>query len=396
MITAAQRAIVSSTVPLLEQGGEALTTHFYKMLLAEHPEVRPFFNETHQAKGDQPRALANGVLMYAKNIDRLEAMGPLATQIVNKHVALQVMPEHYPIVGGCLLRAIRDVLGAEDRDRRGDRRLGAAYGQLADILIGAEKQLYDAKAAAPGGWRGARAFTVARKVRRKRGDHLVPFRPADGGALMDFAPGQYIGLLLRVDGKDIRRNYSLSAAPNGKTYRISVKREPGGVASNHLHERVQVGEHAATAAALGRVRAGRERAASGAHQRRRRHHAHAGDAGAGAGHRARGGVHSLRAQRRRACVSRADRGGGWRHPQQLQRFYCYDEVSDAAAPAPHAVGRLDLDAPERMAAGAHARRRRLLSRTEALHAASAPRAAQWGVPHAQSRFEFFGPASALE
>jgi nitric oxide dioxygenase len=56
--------------------------------------------------------------MYAKNIDRLEAMGPLATQIVNKHVALQVMPAHYPIVGGCLLRAIRDVLGAESRPTR--------------------------------------------------------------------------------------------------------------------------------------------------------------------------------------------------------------------------------------------------------------------------------------
>jgi nitric oxide dioxygenase len=100
------------------KGGEALTTHFYKMLLAEHPEVRPFFNETHQAKGDQPRALANGVLMYAQEHRPLEAMGPLATQIVNKHVALQMMPEHYPIVGGCLLRAIREVLGAESRPTR--------------------------------------------------------------------------------------------------------------------------------------------------------------------------------------------------------------------------------------------------------------------------------------
>jgi nitric oxide dioxygenase len=241
MITAAQRAIVSSTVPLLEQGGEALTTHFYKMLLAEHPEVRPFFNETHQAKGDQPRALANGVLMYAKNIDRLEAMGPLATQIVNKHVALQVMPEHYPIVGGCLLRAIRDVLGAEVATDEVIDAWAAAYGQLADILIGAERQLYDAQAATPGGWRGAREFTVARKVQESAEIASFHFEPADGGALMSFAPGQYIGLLLRVDGKDIRRNYSLSAAPNGKTYRISVKREPGGVASNYLHERVQVG-----------------------------------------------------------------------------------------------------------------------------------------------------------
>ena len=82
-------------------------------MLSEYPEVRPLFNQAHQVSGDQPRALANGVLMYARHIDRLEALGPLVAQIVNKHVSLQILPEHYPIVGSCLLRAIREVLGAE-------------------------------------------------------------------------------------------------------------------------------------------------------------------------------------------------------------------------------------------------------------------------------------------
>ncbi len=35
MLTAQDRAIVKSTVPLLESGGEALMTHFYKMMLTE-------------------------------------------------------------------------------------------------------------------------------------------------------------------------------------------------------------------------------------------------------------------------------------------------------------------------------------------------------------------------
>ena len=83
MLTPEQRAIVKSTVPLLETGGEALTTHFYQIMLSEHPEVRPFFNQANQASGDQPRALANGVLMYAKNIDRLEQLGGLVSQIIH-------------------------------------------------------------------------------------------------------------------------------------------------------------------------------------------------------------------------------------------------------------------------------------------------------------------------
>lgn len=242
MLTDAQRAIVKATVPLLESGGEALTTHFYKIMLAEHPEVRPLFNQAHQASGEQPRALANGVLMYARNIDRLEALGPLAAQIVNKHVALQVLPEHYPIVGNCLLRAIGEVLGPQVATDALIDAWAAAYQQLADILIGAERAVYDTLAEAPGGWRGARAFRVARKVPESAEITSFHLAPADGGPALDFKPGQYIGLRLVVDGQEIRRNYSLSAAPNGRSYRISVKREAGGLASNHLHDRVAEGD----------------------------------------------------------------------------------------------------------------------------------------------------------
>ncbi|MDH0703017.1 NO-inducible flavohemoprotein [Pseudomonas toyotomiensis] len=242
MLTHAQRDLIKATVPLLESGGEALTTHFYRMMLSEHPEVRPLFNQAHQASGDQPRALANGVQMYARHIDRLEALGPLVRQVVNKHVALQILPEHYPIVGGCLLRAIREVLGAEIATDAVIEAWAVAYQQLADIFIGAEEQLYTENAAAPGGWRGARSFRVARKVVESAeitSFHLVP---VDGGALLDHQPGQYIGMRLLLDGEEVRRNYSLSALANGREYRISVKREVGGRVSNHLHDNVQVGD----------------------------------------------------------------------------------------------------------------------------------------------------------
>ena len=149
MLSAAHKAIVTATVPLLETGGEALTTHFYRILLDEHPDVRPLFNQANQVSGEQPRALANGVLMYAKNIDRLEALGDLATQIVQKHVALQILPEHYPIVGACLLRAIREVLGAEVATDAVIEAWAAAYGQLADLLIGAAALRSYSAASAP-------------------------------------------------------------------------------------------------------------------------------------------------------------------------------------------------------------------------------------------------------
>ncbi|GAB2477259.1 NO-inducible flavohemoprotein [Comamonas humi] len=241
MLTDQQRAIVKSTVPLLETGGEALITHFYNTMLGEHPEVRPLFNQAHQQSGAQPRALAFSVLMYAKHIDKLEALGDLPAQIVNKHVALQVQAEHYPIVGACLLRAIREVLGAEIATDEVLAAWGAAYQQLADILIAAERSVYDRTAEAEGGWRGERAFTVEKKVQESAEITSFYLVPADGGTVIAHLPGQYIGLRAVVDGEEQRRNYSLSAPANGRSLRISVKREAGGKVSNFLHDQVQVG-----------------------------------------------------------------------------------------------------------------------------------------------------------
>ncbi|MBA1229496.1 NO-inducible flavohemoprotein [Pseudomonas viridiflava] len=241
MITPAQQAIVKATVPILETGGEALTTHFYQIMLRDHPEVRPLFNQANQVNGAQPRALANAVLMYARNIERLENLGPLAAQIVNKHVALQILPEHYPIVGSCLLQAIREVLGAETATDEVIAAWAAAYQQLADILIGAEHQVYEQIAAAPGGWRGGREFKVV--ARTPESSEITSFylEPVDGGPVIAHKAGQYIGLRLNVNGQELRRNYSLSASSTGVGYRISVKREHGGVASVYLHDQVHVG-----------------------------------------------------------------------------------------------------------------------------------------------------------
>jgi nitric oxide dioxygenase len=232
--------IVKATVPVLQQHGETITRHFYRKMFAEHPEVREFFNQAHQAAGTQPRALAGAVLAYAANIDRLEALRDALPVIVHKHAALGVLPEHYPIVGRCLLAAIREVLGETATDEIIDA-WAEAYGDLAKLLIEAEERVYRDNAAREGGWRGPREFRVARRVRES--DVITSFylEPVDGGALLAFRPGQYVTLLLELGGTPVRRTYSLSDAPGQPYYRISVKREPGGLVSNHLHDEVREG-----------------------------------------------------------------------------------------------------------------------------------------------------------
>lgn len=242
MLTSAQRDIIKATIPLLETGGETLTAHMYQRMFARHPEVKALFNQTHQAGGNQPRALALAVLAYARNIDRLEALGPLVGQIVAKHVSLNILPEHYPIVGENLLAAIREVLGEEIATDAVIEAWGAAYWQLANLLIDIEEKAYSAFEDEAGGWRGARAFRVTRKVRESGEITSFYLQPADGGPVAAFKPGQYIGVRLIIDGQEVRRNYSLSALANGREYRISVKRQPEGIASNFLHDQVKEGD----------------------------------------------------------------------------------------------------------------------------------------------------------
>lgn len=241
MLNAQTIALVKATVPVLQEHGEAITRHFYPLMFRQYPEVKAFFNEAHQAGGAQPKALAGAVLAYAAHIDRLDEIAGALPRIIHKHVALGVQPEHYPIVGQCLLQAIREVLGAAATDEI-IAAWGEAYQALADLLIAAEAQLYDANAQAPGGWRGERAWRIARKQVESEVITSFYLEPVDGGALPAFQPGQYLTLVLDIDGQPTRRNYSLSDAPGRPWLRISVKREDGGKVSNWLHDRAQVGD----------------------------------------------------------------------------------------------------------------------------------------------------------
>lgn len=240
MLSPSTIATVKATVPVLQSHGETLTRHFYAIMFRDHPEVRPFFNPAHQASGTQARALAGAVLAYAQHIDRLEALAGAVPTIVHKHVALGVQPEHYPIVGKCLLQAIREVLGEAATDEV-VQAWAQAYGALAQLLIQAEAQVYDTQAGQPGGWRGERAFRVVRRVVESALITSFYLQPVDGGALPAYRPGQYITVLADIDGEPCRRNYSLSDAPGKPWLRISVKREEGGRFSSWLHDRVEVG-----------------------------------------------------------------------------------------------------------------------------------------------------------
>lgn len=248
MLTQKTKDIVKATAPVLAEHGYPIIQHFYKRLFNAHPELKNVFNMAHQEQGQQQQALARAVYAYAENIEDPSSLSAVLKNIASKHASLGVRPEHYPIVGEHLLAAIREVLGQAATDEIISA-WAQAYGNLADILMGMETELRERSEEEPGGWVGWRRFVVREK--RPESSVITSFvlEPVDGGPVLDFEPGQYISIAVDVPSLGLQqiRQYSLSDMPNGRSYRISVKREGGGTqppgyVSSLLHDHVKVGD----------------------------------------------------------------------------------------------------------------------------------------------------------
>jgi ferredoxin-NADP reductase/MOSC domain-containing protein YiiM/ferredoxin len=93
-------------------------------------------------------------------------------------------------------------------------------------------------------WTGMRLMRVAAIDRDSTTVISVRLAPLDGEPAVAAQPGQFLTVRLRPDpgAAPLLRTYSLSGVPNSESYRISVKREPHGAASEYLHTGLRVGD----------------------------------------------------------------------------------------------------------------------------------------------------------
>lgn len=243
--------IVKATVPVLEEHGTAITTVFYKNMFAEHPELLDIFNETNQKLGRQQTALAMTVLAAAKHLENLGALLPQVTQISHKHRALQILPEHYPIVGKHLLGAIKQVLGEAANDDIIEA-WREAYDEIASVFIQLEQNMYEQEM-----WQGFAPFEVIEKA--EVATDIVAFtvapvvtESAEAQSIdldkLALTAGQYI--TVKTDPKDsdhtALRHYSLCSTNTDKGIQFAVRRDNRnahqGLVSNHLHDHIEEGD----------------------------------------------------------------------------------------------------------------------------------------------------------
>jgi ferredoxin-NADP reductase/MOSC domain-containing protein YiiM/ferredoxin len=105
----------------------------------------------------------------------------------------------------------------------------------------------------PPAWAGFRRLKVTEIDRESSSVISIRLEDPDRQPLPPARPGQYLTVRLKPDEQatSILRNYSLSGEPGGEYYRITVKRERGGVASGYLHTRLAVGDQLEIAAPRG-------------------------------------------------------------------------------------------------------------------------------------------------
>ena len=106
MLSQNSRLLIDASVPVLREQGGAITSCFYSKMFAAHPELKNLFNMGNQQSGVQQQSLASALYAYAANMDNQEALAPVISRIVQKHVSIGIRADHYPSVGKYLLEGI--------------------------------------------------------------------------------------------------------------------------------------------------------------------------------------------------------------------------------------------------------------------------------------------------
>jgi ferredoxin-NADP reductase/MOSC domain-containing protein YiiM len=216
---------------LFEVAQPRVTCHKVGIRMAE-PRM-PALLYSHGRPGFYLRVLEEGEVGAGDAIERV-AVGPEA-MTVRDVSALLYLPGH---TVAQLERAVAIPALSE-----GWRRSFGALLRQAEEGAGGNRALAPPSSGPPA-WKGLRPFRIVDVVPESQSVTSFVLEPVNGKGLPSFEPGQYLTVRVQPPGagRALLRSFSLSAAPDARRYRISVKREREGVVSRYLHDGVHPGD----------------------------------------------------------------------------------------------------------------------------------------------------------
>lgn len=121
----------------------------------------------------------------------------------------------------------------------------ATFGEWSrNSLLAGDWAQADARRAAEALRNAWQPMRVTRVVDESSVIRSFTLKPLDGSPTLSYEAGQFLTVRTTPNGasKALVRTYTASSAPSDPTYRISIKREPDGVVSNHFHDTIKLGD----------------------------------------------------------------------------------------------------------------------------------------------------------
>jgi hemoglobin-like flavoprotein len=112
---------------------DILAANFYEILFERYPDTLPLFGGVRF--DEQKKKLIRALALVVRNIERPDFLRAYLQGLGAMHVAYGVLPEHYPMVGECLIEAMSQTAGKwwEPETEAAWRE---AYGMISDIMLG--------------------------------------------------------------------------------------------------------------------------------------------------------------------------------------------------------------------------------------------------------------------
>lgn len=100
--------LLQTSLALLKDQKSEFSALFYQNLFADYPEVKPLFAHTNME--EQPKKLFASLVLVVENLKQPDTLTIKLKGLGSRHVKYGVLPKHYPMVGGSLLKSMAVIL----------------------------------------------------------------------------------------------------------------------------------------------------------------------------------------------------------------------------------------------------------------------------------------------
>ena len=131
--------LLQSSLGLVLENEQNLTLRFYEILFERYPQVKRLFGRKSQA--EQAKMLQEALVSVVDRLEDGEWVSSTLEAMGHTHVDYEVTEEMYPMVGECLILALKDLSG-DAWTQEMEKAWGDAYAAISGLMLaGAHKRL---------------------------------------------------------------------------------------------------------------------------------------------------------------------------------------------------------------------------------------------------------------